>query len=343
MWLKKRTSSILVRLIEIYTSTHKPVGSGCLAPGASLSCSAVRKELQELESQGYIFKPTTSGGRIPTNKGIKYYLKEVISNLEPWRENIQLPEIRMDDPDFNHISGNFLSLLADETHSIGFVFLHSIFDVNFRHLRLIKVGPNKVMALMQSLNNHTFSKILRTHENYSEKELKEWETILNREFKGRTLHNTFKSVRNRLFKEKEKYIKIYRGLYYLLGNEDLATTEFFFKGTLNILDTELVNPHKVKRLLQALEEKEKFSDFLGDIMKHNSQTRNAVIAFGGETGIADLEDFILIFSNFYYSRNPIGNIGVIGPKFMAYPNTISQVELYSSYISTILSKKRMEV
>lgn len=343
MWLKKRTSSLLVRLIEIYTSTQKPVGSASLAPDAGLSCSAVRKELQYLETHGFLFKPSSSSGRIPTNKGIKFYLKQVIDNLEVYRDNIQLREIEINDPDFNHISGNFLSLLANETNTIGFMLLNSIFDLNFRRLRLLKVGPNKVMAVAQSTNNHTFSKILRTRENYSENELKEWEAILNREFKGRTLRNTFKSVRNRLFKEKEKYIKIYRGLYYLLGNEDLATAEFLFKGTLNILDSNLVNPHNVKRLLQTLEEKEKFSGFLNDILKNNAKTTNPVIAFGGDSGISDLEDFILICSNFYYSRNPIGNIGVIGPKFMAYPSTISQVELYSSYFSKILSKKPMEV
>jgi heat-inducible transcriptional repressor len=341
MWLKKRDSLILIRLIEIYISTHNPVSSSQLAPLLGFSCSTIRKDLQNLEAHRFIYKPNSSSGRIPTNRAIKYYIKRLMEDLQPNHEafNLNLPELL--EPDFNNISDNYLSLLADQTQNIGFVFLNSVFDLNFKRIKLIKVGPHKVMTIIYAVNNWTFSKLFKTHENYPDRDLDIWEAILNKEFKGRTLKNTFKSIRNKLFKDKEKYLKIYRELYYLLGNEDLMTAEFFFKGTHNILDSDLVNPHKVKKLLETLEEKEKLTQFLNDILKNNQ--KKTMVAFGNDTGISDLEDFILIFSNFYYSQNPIGNIGVIGPKFMSYPATLSQVELFSSHFSKILSKNPMEV
>ncbi len=340
MWINKRNSFLLISLIKIYTSTHKPVSSKQLAQVIPLSESTIRKELQKLESYGFIYKSSASAGRVPSNRGIKYYLKQLIDDLKANNEIIGLPEIN--NGDFNNISEDFLSLLSTNTNNIGFLFLNSIFDLNFTIIKLIKVGSHRVMTILQTLNNWTFSKIFKTNENYSEKDLKKWENILNREFKGRTLRDTFKRIRNKLHKEKEKYLKIYRELYFLLGNEDLLTAEFFFKGTLNILDSDLVNPSKVKKLLETLEEKEKLSHFLNDIL-HNNLARTPIVAFGADTGISDLEDFILIFSNFYYSENPIGNIGVIGPKFMPYPNTISQVNRFSTYFSKILSKNPMEV
>jgi heat-inducible transcriptional repressor len=340
MWINKRNSFLLISLIKIYTSTHKPVSSKQLAQVIPLSESTIRKELQKLESYGFIYKSSASAGRVPSNRGIKYYLKQLIDDLKANNEIIGLPEIN--NGDFNNISEDFLSLLSTNTNNIGFLFLNSIFDLNFIIIKLIKVGSHRVMTILQTLNNWTFSKIFKTNENYSEKDLKKWENILNREFKGRTLRDTFKRIRNKLHKEKEKYLKIYRELYFLLGNEDLLTAEFFFKGTLNILDSDLVNPSKVKKLLETLEEKEKLSYFLNDIL-HNNPTRTPIVAFGADTGISDLEDFILIFSNFYYSENPIGNIGVIGPKFMPYLNTISQVNRFSTYFSKILSKNPMEV
>lgn len=330
----------MISLIQIYTSTHKPVSSKQLAQLIPLSESAVRKELQKLESYGFIYKPSTSAGRVPLNKGIKYYLKQLIDNLKTNNEITGFPGIN--NGDFNNISEDFISLLSANTNNIGFLFLNSLFDLNFIKIRLIKVGPYRVMTILQTLNNWTFSKIFKTNENYTEKDLKNWENILIREFKGKTLRNTFKRIRNKLHKEKEKYLKIYRGLYFLLGNEDLLTAEFFVKGTLNILDSDLVNPSKVKKLLETLEEKEKLSRFLNDIL-YNNPVRTPIVALGADTGISELEDFILIFSNFYYSENPIGNIGVIGPKFMPYPNTISQVNRFSTYFSKILSKNPMEV
>ncbi|MCP4157126.1 MAG: hypothetical protein GY757_55960, partial [bacterium] len=156
---------------------------------------------------------------------------------------------------------------------------------------------------------------------------------------------SFKRIRNKLHKEKEKYIKIYRELYFLLGNEELKTAEFFFKGTLNILDSQIVNASRLKQLLSALEEKERLSKFLSDLLNNNMYKRTPapIVAFGADTGISELEGFILILSNFYHASAPIGNVGVIGPKFMPYPDTISQVDRFSTYFSDILSKNPMEV
>ena len=341
MWLKKRSSLILNCLVKIYIDTHKPVSSGQLAPLVSLSAATVRKELLQLESYGFLFKPSHSSGRVPTNRAIKFYLRKVMEDLD---NNIELADMPVIDPvsfEFTSLSDNFLSSLSDQTQNIGFLFLNSIFDLNFRKIKFIKVGPHRVMTVIQTLNDCTFSKIFTTIENYPEPDLREWGKILSADFRGRTLHNTFKKIRNRLFKEKERYKKIYKELYNLLSNEDLLTAELFFKGALNILDSDVVDPRKVKRVVNALEEKVALTNFLNDILRNGTSTPN--IVFGSDTGISDLDDFILIFSKLYYSKNPIGNIGIIGPKFMPYPYAISNVERFSSYFSQILSHKPLEV
>lgn len=331
---------MLTSLIEIYTSAQRAVSSKELAQRFPLSESAIRKELRKLEEYGFVYKSSASAGRIPTNKGIKHHLRQLIADLPVNTSDADFPEFK--DADFTHLSEDFLSQLVSNTNSIGFIFLDSIFDLTFLRIKLVKVGAHRIMTIIRTTNKWTFSKLFKTLENYPEKDIKTWEDILNREFKGRTLRSSFKRIRNKLHKEKEKYLKIYRELYYLLGNEDLMTAEFFFKGTLNILDSDLVNPAKVKKLLETLEEKEKLSQFLGDLLHHNA-ARTPMAAFGTDTGISDLEDFILILSNFYHSENPIGNIGVIGPKCMPYPHTLSQVDRFSNYFSEILSKNPMEV
>jgi len=339
MWLNKRNSLILNKLIKTYISTHKPVSSSQLAKNSQLSSPTIRKELQKLESHGYIFKTTSSSGRIPTNRGLKFYLRESMNNFELKDKDFNLPKIK--DLNFKTISEDFLSLLSEKTPHIGFIFLNSLFNLNFKKINLIKVGSHRIMLVILSLYNCTFSKIFTTTENYPETELMKWQSIINKEFKGRTLNSTFKIIRNRLFKQKEKYRKIYRGFYSLLCNENLITTELIFKGELNILNSDLINPYKIKKTLETLEDKVRLSKFLNDIFKNNKKTPNFI--FGSDTGISEFEDLILIFSNFYYVKNPIGNIGIIGAKFMPFANAISKVECYSSYFSRILSRKTMEV
>jgi len=339
MWLNKRNFLILNKLIKTYISTHKPVSSSQLAKNSQLSSPTIRKELQKLESHGYIFKTTSSSGRIPTNRGLKFYLRESMNNLELKDKDFNLPKIK--DLNFKTISEDFLSLLSEKTPHIGFIFLNSLFNLNFKKINLIKVGSHRIMLVILSLYNCTFSKFFTTTENYPETELMKWQSIINKEFKGRTLNSTFKIIRNRLFKQKEKYRKIYRGFYSLLCNENLITTELIFKGELNILNSDLINPYKIKKTLETLEDKVRLSKFLNDIFKNNKKTPNFI--FGSDTGISEFEDLILIFSNFYYVKNPIGNIGIIGAKFMPFANAISKVECYSSYFSRILSRKTMEV
>ncbi|MCP4155121.1 MAG: HTH domain-containing protein, partial [bacterium] len=306
MWLTKRNSLLLTGLIKIYNSTHKPVSSNQLTALLPLSDSTIRKELQKLESFGYIYKPSSSSGRVPTNRGIKHYLKELIGKFESKREFCEfagspLPETSYSD--FNNVSDDSLSILSDNTNNIGFIFLNSLFDLKFKKIKLIKVGSHRVMTIIHSLNKWTFSKLFRTNANYSERDLETWELILNKEFRGKTLRNSFKRIRNKLHKEKEKYIKIYRELYFMLGNEELKTAEFFFKGTLNILDSQIVNPSRLKQLLSALEEKERLSLFLSDLLNNNMYKRTPapIVAFGADTGISELEGFILILSNFYHA------------------------------------------
>lgn len=339
MWLSKRDSSLLKSVIEIYISTHKPVGSETLAGISSLSCSTIRKELQKLESYGFIYKANKSSGRIPTNRGLKHFLKEQAQTIRQSSDTLIIP--RITDTDFSNISDNFLSILATDNQNIGFIFLNSILDLNFTKINFVKVGAHRILMVLQSINTWTFSKIFTTYENYSEVDLKNWGNILNREFKGKTIKNTFKIIRNRLFKQKEKYIKIYKELYFLLKNKDLMSAELFCKGTLNLIDSDIINPKKVKKLLETIENKVLLSAFLNDILHSHKKQPN--VLFGADTGLSELEGFIMILSNFYNSNNPIGNIGIIGPKFLPYKHTIPQVELFSSYISKHLSKTVMEV
>ena len=333
MWLNKRKTLILNSLIDMYISTLLPISSFKLSNKLNIPHSSIRKELQELESSGFVFKNTNHSGRIPTNRALKFYINKITNSKENTDNDIRIPKINSND--FSSIAENFLNILSDETKNIGVVFLRSIFDLKFNSIKLVKIAPYRVMILIKSIRGWNFTKIIKTLNNYPETDLKSWENILNKEFSGKNLNQTFRIIRNRLSKEKEKFLKIYRQLYYLLANENLTTTEIFYKGSSNILDISFIHPEKIKSIIKTLEEKEKFSFFLNDILK--SKNKNTKIIFGSDTGINEFEDLILIFSELYFTKTSIGDIGIIGPKFMEYENTIQKIKKISHEFSSILS------
>lgn len=339
MWISKRNTEILASLINLYSNTRRPVSSKQLSEHLPYSCSLLRKELQKLEAIGFIKKSSSSSGRTPSDKGLKMYLRSLDEIADT--ETLSPEFFQSDGKDFSDLSTRSADFLSRESDHIGFVYFDSIFDLEFKKVKLIKIAPHKIMMILNCRNQWIFSKIFVTNRNYSESELRNWEQILNTEFSNRSLNRIFKIIRNRLFKDKERYINIYRGIYNLLGTEDLMAADLFYNGTLNLLNSQVTDTETLKKIIHTLEEKERFAKFLRDIL--SKKNRNPVIAFGGESGISEFEELVLITSNFFWSENPIGKLGILGPKFTRYSETINRVKHFSSHISTILSENPMEV
>lgn len=323
----------------MYISEKRPVSSKNLAEFFPLSESLIRKELQKLESFGFIKKSSISSGRTPSDQGLKLYL----SSLEPHASKISEHSMkkRISGQNFNDLSAESADILSFETNNISFIYFQSIFELPFEKIKMIKIGFSKIMVVVNSTNGWIFSKMLITDKNYSDHDLKKWETVLNKEFFGKSLKNIFKIIRNRLFKYKEKYFNIYKGLYFLLGSKDLSTSDLIYKGVLNLMNSEIFDQSSLKKVVDTLQRKERFATFLNDLLTGKSSS--PVIAFGKDSGINELEEFMLVVSNFDILASPMGKIGVIGPKFMEYSESISQVQSLSTYFSTILSEKQMEV
>ncbi len=339
MWLSKRDTAILNTLIKLYITGKKPVSSKNISESLPLSESLIRKELQKLESYGFVEKSSVSSGRTPSDRGLKLYLKE----LNPESDNSLKHSVyrQISGQNFNDLSNKSADTLSSETNNIGFIYFDSIFELPFKKIKLIKTGQARLMVIIDSTNGWVFSKVLQTDKNYSDPELKKWESILNQEFIGRSLKTIFKIIRNRLFRYKEKYMNIYKGLYFLLGSKDLSTADLIYKGVLNLIDSNIFDPKSLKRVVETLQKKEMFASFLKDLL--NVKDGNPIVAFGKDSGISELEEFMLVISNFNILESPLGKLGVIGPKFMEYSESISQVKSLSSYFSTILSESRTEV
>ncbi len=339
MWISKRNAEILATLIALYGKAKQPVSSDRLSKQLPYSSSLIRKELQRMESNGLIEKTSVSSGRIPSDKGLKMYLRTL--DPQPLNDNsrIDFPNPGKD-KDFCDLSSKSADLLSKGSDNIGFVYFDSVFDIEYKKIKLIKIGSYKVMAILNTINHWVFSKIFVTNRNYSDLELKNWENLLNKEFPRRSLNGVFKIIRNRLFRDKEKYINVYRGIYNLLGTEELMTADLFYNGTLNLLNAHVTDPITLRKIVSTLEEKERFAGFLKDIL--NKKDKNPVIAFGRESGISEFEELILIISNFFYSENPIGKLGIIGPRFTRYSESINIVKQFSNHISTVLSGTPME-
>lgn len=337
MWLSKRRERILLALVKLYISTHRHVTSTQIGRDSTWAPSTIRKELQELENQGYLDKLHAASGRIPTNKGLKFYINRLSADksffLNRGTENTPLKG-----SDFFDVSLEALTELSTTTHNLGFVLLGSLLEFKFKEIRFLKVSPYKLIAVIKSDNNWNFTKSFFASRNYSQQELQAWAAILNREFAYNTLSSALKKIRNRIFKDRSRYLTIYHGLYRLLRNRDLVSAELIARGEENIFSFGIANPAEMKVLLQILEEKERFSSFVDDLLVRNPKSTEPVVIFGSEHPLNGINQLMVVLAGFFSKeRKRLGNIGIIGPRYMEYSTVFARLHHLSAYFSTELS------
>ena len=334
MWLSKRREAMLIKLVELYISTHQPVNSSQMERFFPWAGSTIRKELQELESQKYLEKLHVSSGRIPSNKGLKFYINRILAQ----REHIACPGMEtpvLRGSDFIDISMKLLSDLSTSTHNLGFILLGSVMEFNFKKIRFIKLSPYKLLAVIRSDHNWNYTKSFFTSRNYSPSELAKWARTLNQDFADSTLSIALKKIRNRIFKDRARYLAVYQGLYQLLKSRDLLSAELISRGEENIFNFGINSQAEMKQLLLILEEKERFAAFVDDLLHKSHQSTEPVVVFGSEQGISGLNQLMVVLAGFFSrDKRRLGNIGMIGPRYMEYPNVFSRLHHLSNYFST---------
>ncbi len=333
MWVSKRYSKILTCLIEIYAARFMPVSSEEMASRMGEPSSTLRKDLQELERLGLVKKTSVSSGRIPTNKAIRQYIKTVCSQRED--SGTEIMAVMPPDGDFSVFSRQVLSSLAHETRAIGFVMLDSMFDFPYKGIQILKTGANQVMLVLNGVNGLSFSKIFPTKINYNANALAQWANLLSSEFKGKSLNQSIRCIGNRISRDKERYLKIYRELLSLLEHNDLNVIELLYEGEAQFFQPDHKNQLELQHVIAALKEKSLLIKFLLDMRR---QERSGLqVAFGEDTRIVGLDDCMFLFSHFFADTRMIGDMGIIGPRYMPYIDSVSRVRRFSDYFSKRLS------
>lgn len=333
MWVSKRYFNIISYLIEAYTLRFQPVSSEEIARVMQEPSSSLRKDLQELDRLGFTRKINASSGRVPTNKAIRMHIRNLCTACDGSDGDVfsKIPV----DGDFSVFSRQILSTLAEETRAIGFVMLDSIFDFSFKGVQIVKTGVNQVMLILYGMNGLSFSKIFTTKVNYSEADLTQWARLLSSEFKGKSLNQSIRSIGNRISRDKEKYLKIYRELLSLLLHNDLKVIDFLYEGESQFFQPNQRNRLEIQHVIAALKERTVLIKFLLDIRRQ--EKNGLLVAFGEESPINGLDDCMFLFSHVFSASRPIGDVGIIGPRYMPYASSVSGVSRVSKFFSTRLS------
>lgn len=337
-YMDNRNQRILKAVITSYIETGGPIGSRTISKkyDFGLSPATIRNIMSDLEDMGLLTHPYTSSGRIPTERGYRYYIDNLMSENELAYIDEEAFEKRyqkkMDIVELMHETSVILSIFS---HYSGVATMPCFTNTIFQHLKFIKLAKKNIIAIFVSQEGIVQNKVFDIDEDYSQKELDRIADYVNTKFNGLTIAE----IRNRLLEEMRADNAHYSYLLLkVLKDSESAFSEngsIFLEGAANVLNLPEFSSDmdKMKSLVNAFEEKYTILNFLNKCL----DSEGVKVYIG--TGNSVLNSCSVVAANYRDGSRVIGTIGVIGPTRMEYTRVIPLVDVTARILSRTLSKE----
>jgi heat-inducible transcriptional repressor len=335
-----RSGRILAALIREYISTGEPVPSSTLASAAGLGVSSatVRNTLARLEADGYVRQPHTSSGRVPTDRGYRFYVDLLLESRRTGR-SASLVEARFrrdgSGASIEVLLPQVTHVLSQTSRGVGFAVRRAHDTAVFERVEFVSINRTRVLIVVVARGGHVVQKVVDVGEPMEPDELRQAATYLNNEFAGLPLNRAREAVAERLKEERSLYDELVARAMRLASStffEFPGHPTIYVEGAAALLD-ELsgVDLSVLQTLLQMLDEKQRLIHLLDEYIGGPGLT----VVIGVEHLVPQLRPFTLIAST-YDDGTSSGSVGVIGPTRMRYSRTIAAVDGAAQAVSRAL-------
>ena len=335
-----RSKRVLAALIREYIASGEPVASSFLvtAAGLGVSSATVRSILARLEEEGFVQQPHTSAGRIPTDRGYRFYVDLLLESKRTMRAATAVEaRLRRDSPDrlIDSLLPQVSHMLSQASKSVGFAVRPAHEAAVFDRVEFVPLGGMRVLVVIVASGGHVIQKVIEVGEMLEADELRQAANILNAEFSGLPLHRAREAVLQRITEERLLYDEL-RARAMRLGTSTFSdlpdNRPMYVEGASALLDDSSgLNVQTLQVLLQMIEEKQKLLELLNEYIDGPGLT----VVIGAEHLDPSLRPFSLILST-YDDGSGIGTVGVIGPTRMRYSRAISAVDGAAQAVSRVL-------
>jgi len=341
--LTDRQKIILQILVDDYIRSAEPVGSRTISkrPDMSISPATVRNEMADLEELGFLEQPHTSAGRIPSQKGYRFYVDHLLQ-----------PE-QFSERDVGTIRNAFVSkidqmeqvvqqtatILSSLTNYTSIVLGPQVFTTSLRHIQLLPLSGRQAVALIVADNGHVENRIVTIPDGVAPEAIQHYVELLNRKLVGLPLHKLKSALNTVIADELRRYSEQYDNVMSFLNQmmtpaEENAGAKIYLGGTTMILNQpEFRNIDKLKPLLDMFEQ----SDVLARLFEAGP-THGVQVRIGQENPLETVHECSLITASYMLNGEAVGTIGVLGPTRMDYGRVIGIMHHLSQNLSGILTQ-----
>ena len=339
MELDERKKKILQAIIEEYIETASPVSSGSLVENSDLNCSSatIRNEMAELEKIGFLEKPHTSAGRIPSQTGYRYYVDELVRDDAISRAEMEFIKAKLETKvnNLEELTKITTTTLSEITHyttiAVGpDVNKHTISDIKF-----VLLGNRMLMAIILTDSGIVRESIIKFDEDIEQDQIDDLTYIFRNKLVGKPLEKLEGPIEDFIVTEMKAGINIIKKIIEEINKIlDASSQKMYLEGTNKVVDMpEFKKVDVAKDFLNVLDAKDLVADVLNTGM---AQDINVYI--GDESEHEELKNFSIITFNHLLEGKDIGTIGIIGPTRMDYSKVISVMKYISKKLNDDFKK-----
>ena len=335
-----RSRRVLAALVREYITSGDPVASSMLvsAAGLGVSSATVRNILARLEDEGFVQQPHTSAGRIPTDRGYRFYVDLLLESKRPTRaaEAVEA-RLRRDSPDclVDSVLPQVSHVLSQTSRSVGFAIRAAHEAAVFDRVEFVLLGGGRILVVIVASGGHVIQKVIDIGEPLGADELRQAANYLNEEFSGLPLHRAREAVLERIKEEQSLYDELRTRAMRLASStfSELPDDRLIYvEGASSLLDDATgLTVNTLQALLQMIDEKQRLLQLLNEYIDGPGLT----VVIGAEHLDPSLRPFSLILST-YDDGAGIGTVGVLGPTRMRYSRAIAVVEGAAQAVSRVL-------
>lgn len=346
-----RGQTILTAVINEHFVTGEPVGSKAIADkfanASGLSSATIRNVMAELEDMGLLEQPHTSAGRVPTDKGYRFYVDNLLGVLSISNDDLSRigNEFGMIADDFTETPDRLMErtsqLLSVLSNNVGIVVSPSLANDRLQHIEFVNLSEGRILVVLVSSPNIVHNRIIRLNVAFTRDELERCANYLNAEHAGKSLSVIRAEILHLMHEEKALFDKLLQTAVILcsqsIEDDDDQLGEVFIEGTSNILTKrDFADLERLRELIATIGEKSRLMQILNECIGRDAASPGEVqVVIGSENRSPSLQNCTLISAPYRIGdSSAVGTLSVLGPTRIEYARMISIV----SYVAKVLEK-----
>ena len=335
--LEERKKRVLQAIVEIYIQTAEPVSSNAIMnlEGLEYSSATIRNEMAELEKLGYIEKPHTSAGRVPSAKGYRFYVDELLQEDKITLEEIKYISDKLETKvnEMEEITKLTSSTISEITHYTTVSIGPSSDVQTIENIRFVLLSPRMMMAVILTDNGLVKETIIKFDEDITENQVQTLNYMFNNKLKGEPITKIDKPLEKYLVEEMQYSVNLIKPIIEQM-KKVIEEESVHLEGASRVLELpEFSSLDVAKNFLNILDEKDLMADML-----NTGFAKDINVYIGEENEQEALKDYSIVTFKHRIGNKDLGTIGIIGPKRMDYAKVISVMK----YISKKLNDKEGE-